>query len=382
MAESEAAQSFSKLGETSTGASQTTTTTTPTSSSQSTGLLGTMNMAGCFAMPTMGMLASSIESCSGTNIVEYFDKLEQRAKLDGWDETITLKLFKFKLIGEAISYFRSRPELDTLTYAELKKEFCRKFARIILPGEALLKLSQVRQRQGENVASFSIRIRSAGISVLNEDLRTATSGEEAGLRRKVNDLMLNQFKLGLKKDYLRNIGALLLQESNLTLERAEEIVRLQETAEVIAQGDRVTGRMFAMEPTERVCYNCGEKGHLSRECPRKKCQANFRCYGCNQEGHIRRNCPRTQRMDTTRNTTNYTGTYGRGRGYAGQVSRNNDGRLGGVKQTYYGQRTDGEGRGRNDGRPRGGATNITRNFERMQFGGSPRTNGGGAANLN
>merc|ERR1712126_535422 len=45
---------------------------------------------------------------------------------------------------------------------------------------------------------------------------------------------------------------------------------------------------------DRACYNCGESGHLSRDCSKPRQGGGGRsmtCYNCNEEGHMSRDCP-------------------------------------------------------------------------------------------
>jgi hypothetical protein len=49
-----------------------------------------------------------------------------------------------------------------------------------------------------------------------------------------------------------------------------------------------TRRMEAAD--QRKCHNCGETGHLRRDCP-SEMRESRKCHHCGQSGHLRRDCP-------------------------------------------------------------------------------------------
>lgn len=179
-----------------------------------------MPSAGHTAVYSLGMLAATFECFSGKEVKRYFEKVELRSRLDNLSEKDTLNVIKFKLLGEAYEYFKSDPNLYTLDYAGFKNKFIKRFSAIRLPGENQLNLSKCYQRHDEAVSAFCTRLRILGIRVLQEDLKSAADNEKAGLRKKNDELILNQFKLGLRRDFMKDIGVLLLKEDNLTLDKA------------------------------------------------------------------------------------------------------------------------------------------------------------------
>ncbi|KAF2891944.1 hypothetical protein ILUMI_14229 [Ignelater luminosus] len=152
---------------------------------------------------TLGIIANTID------VIEYFEKIEER---------------------EAYKFYKTDTELnsDLVTYDVSKNKFIHKFSLVKIPGEALLQLSKCFQHHDEPVSKLTTRLKILGSEILKEDLQHASDTEKSGLQRKCNDLVTNQFKIGLRKELMRNLGPLLMRTENLTIDQAEEFARQEE----------------------------------------------------------------------------------------------------------------------------------------------------------
>lgn len=187
--------------------------------------------------------------------------------------------------------------MDQLNYFELTEKLLRKFTPKRLPGDSLLQLSSSYQRHDENIADFVTRLRLLAAKALEDDLEGALVREVPGIKKKNKDIQLNQFKMGLRKDLMRETGVLLqLKEPNLDLEKAEELVTLQEM-NLMIQGKTNSTKVAFIDDIPQ-CYHCNRTGHRAKDCrskgssreqsvPRQKIKE---CLKCGKRCHWFKEC--------------------------------------------------------------------------------------------
>lgn len=240
---------------------------------------------------SLGMLAGTVESFSGReNVKLYFERLEQRAILDNWNETQMLHIVRYRLSGEAYKFYKAETNLQSnqVTYVELREKLIKKFTPRKLPGEALGKLMRAFQKHDESVSSYVTSIKSIANEIIEEDKAKVTAAELPGVIIKINELALSQFKVGMKRELSQMVGTLLMRETDLTLDKAEEIASFEELNQATNRNRPNRINIGAVDTTTRLCYRCGKSGHFAKFCNAQTTV--FNCYNCGKPGHISKQC--------------------------------------------------------------------------------------------
>jgi hypothetical protein len=274
-------------------------------------------------------LVSRFTGESDVTVEEFIEAVSVSKLLCGWTEEQTLAIARLRLGGTAADFVRANKSTAQVNWEAMKKALRGRFGSRVSRYALEQKFISCFQKKGESAAEYATRLQLIGCE-LEKAMRADNDNQElpAGV---MSDRILHQFLSGLRKELRRFV----LVRSPRTLTAAIEAAEAEEAAlEPAASGLHSRDHdVLAMEappqlgatyrpapppmPQQNVpsraqntsyynnprpqfssrrndnfpprsttvqCWQCGQLGHIARECPLLLCGI------CHQSGHRPINC--------------------------------------------------------------------------------------------
>ena len=258
------------------------------------------------------------DAFSGTKPEEFvlwLSKFRATAAAQQWGDDEALRhIIPVYLSGYAYQLYASLADTETDTYEHLIDALKLKLGIGENPLQWRLRLQRTNREAGESLDAFAYKLR----NLVTHGYPGLAEGDD------FNDKIIEQFILGNTKDLRFH---LLKAEETKTLAQVIKSAKVYEMASEIALGSKsihnmeiselsqspeVAGEQHAeplllnavtnasgisptpvngfQSPYGGACFQCGQFGHMARNCPRSHSQQP-ECYKCRQMGHISRFCP-------------------------------------------------------------------------------------------
>ncbi|UYV84469.1 hypothetical protein LAZ67_X002302 [Cordylochernes scorpioides] len=208
-------------------------------------------------------------------IKKWLQEIDDNAILFGWTDLHTLVVAKKLLTGVAKLWLRSQPTFST--WPDLKEAITNEFDNPIDSRNIHILLTKRKKQQFESYYEYFLKMRELG---------SQGNLEEAVIIQYVIDGIPDQ-------EFNKSIlyGSTSYSDFKVKLKNYEMIKSKSKT-------NSTTSKVIPrpIDDKESKCFNCGKRGHLSRECRFK--DLGKKCFSCNSFGHIANQCPTRSNANT------------------------------------------------------------------------------------
>ena len=258
---------------------------------------------------------AKLDKFDGVGDVERFlDHFDVVAQANHWNVEVQVLQLPTALTGVAFDFYRRLPVDERNTVAKLKAALAKEFGAGALESDYALLFVSRRRQVGESLSDFGEALKSLGrkayptFSDQQLDKLCQTHFVNGGL----TEALRVQLLLGsTEKETFRELisrARRLEQVLAPSLVRAVGVGqdRAQAEADCVGQSQlqKLTEAVSALErkvealqrepnKPQSPCPICGETGHWSRNCPKKKRNEKsdkIICFKCKQPGHMARGC--------------------------------------------------------------------------------------------
>jgi hypothetical protein len=226
----------------------------------------------------------------------WVDKIYQLARVNKWDENITIQLMQNRLIGLARSWYDN---LTTYTYTweEWKALLVRTFPDHHDFASTLRQVVDLVKQPNETMTQYYFGKMNL-LQACNITGKEAVSCLVDGLkdRNLQNGAKAGRYETpeNLYTEYLSALSAEAAESRNIRpkfgVERKEFGPRLG------TRPININIPKGTLVRRELTCFNCNTSGHISRKCPKPKLE----CGNCKLLGHDESHCQRNKKNQTSR----------------------------------------------------------------------------------
>ena len=240
---------------------------------------------------------------------EYQSQFDRVAELNEWEDSDRLSVLWIHLSGSALSYLEGLPEHKKSTYAEVCAAMSSRFGSERLTmihkaelvhksrkrGQSLQELAQeIRRLADYAYPNFPVKARD---EVAMEKFIEALDDSALRLHiHQANPLELDEaVEIGTKYEAWKSADGRthprvrMVQPAGSQEADEDTPLLIRELQEKIRKIEMGTGKK------ELVCYYCDKKGHIAKDCFKRKREIQkMVCFACQEKGHLARECPLNQ----------------------------------------------------------------------------------------
>ena len=254
-----------------------------------------------------------MEKFNGIDDVHRFlDHFDVVARANGWTLSVQGLQLPTALTGAAFDFYRTLPVEERDTVSKLKLALEKEYGTCALESDYAQMFASRRRQAGESLLDFGEALKSLGRKAypsfssaqleklcqthfINGGLAEALRVQllvGAGEHESYRELIARARRLEqvLAPSLVRAVAS--GNHPQVPCSEKTQLQKLTEAVSVLEQKvDSLHNQRIAAKP-QSPCSICGEKGHWSRQCPKKNSgkKEQIVCFKCQQPGHFARGC--------------------------------------------------------------------------------------------